>query len=186
MEQHFDDLCDALFAALAEGESLSISLAAESSQFTRVNGGKVRQTGAVDDINLSLELVADNRRATSDSTLTGERETDIAAMQQELSRLRTEAALLPVDPYIVAPAAGEKSHSDQHGNIPAAADVVGKLLPALQGVDISGIWASGRIYRANANSVGSRHWFASDSFSLDYSLVNSAEKMVKATYAGSH
>ncbi len=185
IQQHFDAVCDTLFSALTQGESLAVSLAAESSQFTRINGGKVRQTGGVDDIKLSLELVADHRRATADCTLTGERETDIAAMQQELSRLREESALLPVDPYIVTPAAGEKSHSDRQGDIPAAADVVGKLLPALQGVDISGIWASGRIYRANANSAGSRHWFASDSFSLDYSLVNPDERMVKATYAGS-
>ncbi len=185
MEQHFDAVCAALFDALKESESLSISLGGETSQFTRVNGDKVRQTGAVDDISLSLELVADSRRATSSATLTGEREQDTAMVQQELERLRAEAALLPVDPYIVAPAAGETSHSDQSGDLPAAANVVGKLLPALEGVDISGIWASGRIYRANANSAGSRHWFASDSFSLDYSLVNPDEKMVKATYAGS-
>jgi len=186
MEQHFDAVCGALFDALQESESLSISMDAEVSQFTRVNGGKVRQTGAVDDISLALELVADARRATSSSTLSGDCEQDIAALQQELERLRAEAALLPVDPYIVAPAAGESSHSDQQGELPAAADGVGKLLPALEGIDISGIWASGRIYRANANSAGSRHWFASDSFSLDYSLVNPAEKMVKATYAGSN
>jgi predicted Zn-dependent protease len=185
MEQHFDTVCAALFDALEDAESLSISMDAESSQFTRVNGGKVRQTGAVDDISLALELVADSRRATSSATLSGEVERDIAALQQELKSLRAEVALLPHDPYIVAPAAGESSRSDQQGDIPSADEVVGKLLPALQGIDISGIWASGRIYRANANSAGSRHWFASDSFSLDYSLVNPQEKMVKATYAGS-
>ncbi len=186
MEQHFDAVCAALFDALQGDESLSLSLDAERSQFTRVNGGKVRQSGAVDDISLALEFVAAQRRATASLTLSGERAQDITLLQQELDRLRAEAALLPLDPYIVAPQGGATSHHDQQGNIPAAADVVGQLLPALQGIDISGIWASGRIYRANANSAGSRHWFASDSFSFDYSLVNAQERMVKATFAGSN
>jgi predicted Zn-dependent protease len=40
--------------------------------------------------------------------------------------------------------------------------------------------------QGNMNSVGQKHWFATDTFSLDYSLITPTEKMVKATYAGTN
>jgi predicted Zn-dependent protease len=56
----------------------------------------------------------------------------------------------------------------------------------MQEVDLAGIWASGRIFTGNANSVGQKHWFATDTFSLDYSLITPDERMVKGTFAGSN
>jgi predicted Zn-dependent protease len=54
----------------------------------------------------------------------------------------------------------------------------------VQGVDFTGIYASGEIVRANANSAGQRHWFATETFFLDYSMIAPSEKAVKATLAG--
>ncbi len=54
----------------------------------------------------------------------------------------------------------------------------------MDGVDLVGIWASGQIFRGNANSAGQKHWFETETFSLDYSIVTPDHKMVKGTYAG--
>ena len=185
MEKLFDQLADKIFSSLEAEEQLSLSLQAEESQFTRINGGRIRQTGLVNDCSVSLDLVVNNRRATGSLTLSVDLESDLELVLDELNRLREEAAQLPEDPYIVLSTGGENSRTDKHGQIPGAEESATKLLPAMQGVDLSGIWASGRIYRGNANSAGNHHWFATDSFSLDYSLVNAEEKMVKATFAGS-
>ena len=56
----------------------------------------------------------------------------------------------------------------------------------MQGVDLTGIWASGDVFVGNANSTGQKNWFSTETFSLDYSLINPLKKMVKETYAGTH
>ena len=61
---------------------------------------------------------------------------------------------------------------------------VDALLPIMNGVDLVGIWASGKIYSGSSNSAGQKHWFETDTFSLDFSLVNKNHKMVKGTFAG--
>ncbi len=185
MEQLFDQLCNSLFSQLAKDESLAISLQGESSLFNRINGAKIRQTGQVNDSDLSLDLVFNNRRATGSVTLTGEFEPDLEPVLDEIARLRREVKELPVDPFTVLPEGGQSSRTVLRGDLIDPEQGVEKLLVPMQGADISGILASGSIYRGNANSAGSKHWFSSDNFSLDYSLVNPQEKMVKATYAGS-
>ena len=65
-------------------------------------------------------------------------------------------------------------------------EVVDSLSPAIKNVDLAGIWASGNIFVGFANSKGLFHWFSTDSFSFDYSLITETEKMVKDTFAGTH
>ena len=60
------------------------------------------------------------------------------------------------------------------------------MSPAIKNVDLAGIWASGNIYVGYANSKGLLHWFSTDSFSFDYSLITESEKMVKDTFAGTN
>ena len=63
---------------------------------------------------------------------------------------------------------------------------VNSLLPVTQGVDLAGIWASGSVYTGVANSLGQQHWFETETFSLDYSLITKDKKMVKDCFAGTH
>ena len=186
MQELFDQLCRALFAGLEPGEQLSLSLHGETSQFTRFNAARIRQTGLVDDSALGLELITDQRRAKSSMSLLGDIDSDRQAAEAELKRLRDETRQLPADPYIVLPASEQHSRALHHGNLPPAQTAHDLLLPAMQGVDLAGLWASGRIYRGTANSLGSSHWFETDSFALDFSLISPAERMVKATFAGRH
>ncbi len=186
MKKVFDQLCDSLFSQLLENESLAISLAGESSLFCRVNGAKIRQTGQIDNNDLSLDLVFNDRRVTGSVSLCGDFDIDLERAVNEFLRLRSEVKLLPIDPFIVLPTGGQTSETICQGEFIDPEQTAKNLMQAMQGNDLSGIFASGSIYRGNANSAGSKHWFSSDSFSLDYSLINPQERMVKATYAGSN
>jgi len=184
MEHLFEQLGSALIAQLDGQESLALSFAAENSQFMRFNSSRIRQSGMVDDIVLTLELIDCQRQASASLSLSGNPYTDLLRAGAELSRLRREVKELPQDPYLVLPVAGQFSHSVQRGKLLSPAQSAEKLLPAMQGLDLSGLWSSGRLYQGHINSAGSRHWFANDSYVLDYSLVNADESMLKASFAG--
>lgn len=184
-ESLFEQLGEFLLNELKPDENLSLSLSGEHSLFTRFNSAQIRQTGVVDELGLHLDYSHDHRHLSSTLTLQGQLAQDRKTLSEELSRMRYEARLLPPDPFIVLPAAGQTSYTDVQGKLLDEINSVERLLPAMQGMDLSGIWASGRIYRAHMNSAGSKHWFASDSYSLDYSVLNEQHGMVKGTLAGS-
>ena len=185
MEPMFTSLCDALFLELEKDELLTLSFGGENSQFIRFNNAAVRQTGLVDDGNIELKFIANERTCTGSFTVSGNPDTDIARGKGELARMRTEANEIPKDPFLVMPSNAGSSHEVQNANGLAFDDAVDALLPAMQGVDFVGIWANGRVFRGNANSLGQKHWFETESFCLDYSLVTPSHQMVKGTFSGS-
>ena len=92
----------------------------------------------------------------------------------------------PDDPFIVKPVEGDSSREIIEGNLLKDDEILDAILPALSNVDCSGIWASGTIFRGIANCAGVFHWFETDNYSFDYSLITADEKMVKETYAGNN
>ena len=103
MEQMFTSLCDVLFSELKKDELLTLSFGGENSQFIRFNNAAVRQTGLVDDGNIELKFIANERTCTGSFTVSGNADTDIARGKGELSRMRTEANEIPKDPFLVMP-----------------------------------------------------------------------------------
>ena len=186
MEKLFQQLNKSIMAELREGEHLGLGYGGEQSNFTRINAAKVRQIGNVDESDLGFNLIFNGRRCTASISLCGDATEDLARALKELERLRAEVVQLPEDPYLVLPESTATSTSKKYGELPSPEDIPGKILPAMGNADLTGIWASGRIYQGNSNSAGGYHWFATDSFSLDYSLITPEEKMVKATYGGTH
>ena len=185
MEQLFNQLSEILLKSLDADEHMKVSIDGENSQFVRFSQSKVRQAGLVDDASLSISLIKDGRTCSGSFTFTGNTKTDEKTANAELSRLRNEVNTLPKDPYVVIPENTGSSREDYNGSLLSQDDAVSALSPSMQGVDLAGIWASGRIFTGNANSAGQKHWFATDTFSLDYSLITPDERMVKGTYAGS-
>jgi predicted Zn-dependent protease len=184
MREYFFNLSDKIMSHLQNGEHLKLSFGAENSQFIRFNNAKIRQTGLVDDMSISIEYISNNRNMSCSITLTQNMDIDFENLSSEIESMRGQIQHLPEDPYIVYPenkGSSQESHSGSLLPIDKAADA---LTPAMHGVDLAGIWASGRVYVGNTNSAGQKHWFATDSFSLDYSLITPEEKMVKATFAG--
>ena len=186
MEILFNQLVEKLLNNLQNGEQLKLSINGENSQFVRFSQSKVRQSGLVDDASLSISLINNGRTCTCSFTLTGNMDIDTSMALKELERMRKEIVTLPLDLFVVVPENTGSSWEDLNGELLNQDDVVSALSPAMKGVDLAGIWASGRIFTGNANSSGQKHWFATDTFSLDYSLITPDERMVKGTYAGSH
>ena len=186
MEKLFNQLSETLFNNLNTGEHLKITIGGENSQFVRFSQSKVRQSGLVDDASLSIVLIKDERTCSGSFTLTGNITADEETAMEELNRLRDEVGTLPKDPFVVMPEDTGSSREEYNGRLLNEEEAVSALSPAMQGVDLAGIWASGRIFTGNANSAGQKHWFATDTFSLDYSLITPDERMVKGTFAGSH
>jgi predicted Zn-dependent protease len=182
-EQSFEQLCTLLLESLNADEHLSIDLAGEQSHFMRLNRAKVRQSGTVTDGEVTLRLAHRQRTATISLPFTAN-SADCAAALNALNDLRQELPQLPEDPYIVLPQNYGSSHEVYPGQLLNPENAPDAILPMVQGVDFTGIYASGEIVRANANSAGQRHWFATETFFLDYSMIAPSEKAVKATLAG--
>lgn len=185
MEQIFNKINDQLYSDLKTGEHLTLSLQGENSQFIRINNAKIRQTGLVNNTDISFDFIYDNRNCQGQITLTGDYETDHKRAVAELNRLRAEIVQLPKDPFVVLPENTGSTRESKKANGLGIDQAVDALLPVMAGVDLVGIWSSGRIFSGSSNSAGQKHWFETDTYSLDFSLVNQDHKMVKGTFAGS-
>jgi len=185
LETTFDRLVAGVLEELKPEEHLKVGLVGEDSQFVRFNGAKVRQTGCISDGRLTLTLMQDQRNSSYSFPVTGKWEIDWQQAQTALIELRQEVSQLPADPYLVLPA-GESISRDVHtGKLLAPESVVEAVLPHVAGLDFTGIYAAGSLVRAYADSAGQKHWFATESFALDYSLFTADGQAVKGTFAGS-
>jgi predicted Zn-dependent protease len=184
LEQTFSRLAEALLADLKSDEQLKLTLQAEQSQFVRFNAAKVRQTGCITDGGISLTLMQNQRNAYRSLPCTGDWDTDWPLAKAALAELRQELPELPLDPYLVLPTGTATSRDLQTGHLLAPDWVASTLLPEVAGLDFTGIYAGGSVMRGYADSAGQRHWFATQSFALDYSLFTPDNQAVKGTFAG--
>ena len=184
MNQYFSTLNDCVFSNLNKEETLITNISGENSQFIRFNHSKVRQTGLIDDMSYSMILISDNRKTSISLTLSGMKDKDESLILSYLNKLRDDIKCLPEDPFIVMPKLINSSKEVNKGSLLDYKDAVNNLSPIMQGVDLTGIWASGKIFSGNANSLGLEHWFETETFNLDYSIINPSKKMVKECYAG--
>tara|TARA_Y100001970_G_scaffold255799_1_gene332848 strand:+ start:2784 stop:4106 length:1323 start_codon:yes stop_codon:yes gene_type:complete len=185
MKETFFYICDAVIKQLNLDEDLIISFSGENSQYIRFNNAKIRQTGCIDDANIYLNFIKNNRSCKTSISFQGKQSIDLNNVLDQVQIMRDEINQLPEDPFIVKPGNYESIVEINKGMLIDKNNVVDKILPLIQGVDFTGIWASGPIYRGSANSNGQKNWFETESFSLDYSLITKNEKMVKGTFAGS-
>lgn len=183
-EKAFDDLADAITLHLAGATHFTLILSGENSQFTRFNRARVRQIGQVNDGNLVLTLMEDNRTASATVPFVGEFETDWPLLKKALEELQAMVSQLPVDPFLVVPTGAATSRTVNQGEILAADKIAATLLPSVEALDFTGIYAAGLVFRGYADSAGQRHWFESTSYSLDFSLFDAQNRAVKDTFAG--
>ena len=185
VHQHFDQLCTDLLAKLTSGEEATINITAEETLFVRFNGNRVRQNTDVEQLNLALRLQSNGRTVEKSHTLSGQNETDQAALKRLLESCRQEALVLPVDPNQVPIENNGSSSEEFRGALLAPEEIVRAVMGPAEGCDLAGLYAGGTVIRGNRNSRGQSHWFATETFFLDYSLYNGPQA-AKGTYAGSH
>jgi predicted Zn-dependent protease len=185
LEANFDRVLAELNHQLRSDEQFTLRLQGEVSQFTRFNHAKVRQTGIVQDGILQLKLISQQRTSSIEFPCTGDLDLDLPQAQAALAYLRDELPQLPVDPYLVIPTGAATSREVHRGDLLPDPEVIGNLLPVVAGLDFTGLYAAGTMMRGYADSSGQHHWFATESYTLDYSLFTSDGTAVKGTLAGS-
>ena len=186
MDKYFNELNNTLFSLLTKDEVLKNGMWGENSQFIRINNSKIRQTGIVKDLSYSMALISNKKQVSHSLTITGILNTDKSKLESILNKLREDIVQVPEDPFIVYPKSIKSSEEKHNGNLLPFEDAIKMLMPAMQGTDLTGLWASGLIYTGVANSLGQTHWFETETFSLDYSLITKDKKMVKDYFAGTH
>ncbi|MBD2529190.1 TldD/PmbA family protein [Nostoc flagelliforme FACHB-838] len=185
LEVSFNRLIESLLIKKLENEQFTVRLSSEISQFTRFNHAKVRQTGSVADGWIELTLMKDQRNSVRQFPFTGNWQVDWELAYTALQELRDEIILLPIDPYLVLPSGNNTSREVNSGNLLAAEAVVSTVLELVAELDFTGIYAGGVVIKAYGDSSGKKHWFATEYFTLDYSLFSTSGQAVKGTFAGS-
>ena len=186
METLFREISTATFNLLKSNELLTISYRGEISDFIRINESKVRQISHVNNGDIELELIIGNKKTVHEFSLTSDFNSNLNRIKFELNKMRLYINDLQDDPFIVMPKESESSRQTNSGALLKNDEILDAILPPLTTVDCSSIWASGKIFRGNANCKKIFHWFETENYSFDFSLVTKEEKMVKETYAGSH
>jgi predicted Zn-dependent protease len=184
MATGFEQVVQDLRQNLADHEHFVLILQGEDSVFTRFNRAQVRQSGTVRDARYQLTLFQEQKNCRYEFPCTGA-EIDRQQALQILNTLRTEMAGVPIDPYQVLPTGQAHSHQVKKGQLLAPDQVTTAILAPVQDLDFTGIYAGGTVIRGYADSSGQQHWFATDTFTLDYSLFTADGQAVKGTLAGS-
>ena len=185
LEKTFNQLVETLLIKKAENEHFTVRLSSESSQFTRFNSAKVRQTGYVHDGSIQLTLMANQRSSFRQFPFTENWEIDWELVSTALQELRDELPLLPIDPYLVLPSGNHSSREINNGKLLTPEILVPSILETVTNLDFTGMYAGGIVIRGYGDSSGQKHWFVTDSFNLDYSLFMASGQAVKGTFAGS-
>jgi predicted Zn-dependent protease len=188
MRESFERIARQLEASARDDEQFSASFAGEKSDFVRLNHNRYRQPGTVTQLSLSLQWRHGRRHATGDLALSGDTHEDAQRVDKLVRNLREMVPLLPEDPLLLVPTERQDTSLELPGELPDAGDAVDALLNAARDngkdPDLVGLYAGGDVWRAFADHNGQRNWFATKSFTLDFSLVHSADKAVKTTIAG--
>ncbi|MGB7412714.1 MAG: TldD/PmbA family protein [Thermosynechococcaceae cyanobacterium] len=185
-ESTFNQLSDILLENLTGDEQLVIEMGGEQSHFMRFNKAQVRQSGIVTDATVKLRLIQQPRTAYASFPFTGDLTIDSAAGLENLNYLREMIPQLPVDPYVIEPQNQGSSHEVYAGQLLPHDQAAAAILENMGNVDFTGLYTSGPVVRANRNSAGQKHWFATETFVLDYSMITPTEKAVKSIYAGAN
>lgn len=183
MEKLFTAAAEAVAAGARAGEVASVWFSGERSDFVRLNRTRVRQAGAVEQAYARVHLIIGRRHAESTLTLTGA-EGDRALLAEALDELRDVARAAPEDPHLVYETEVSTSRTSRPAALPKAEEAVAAALDAAGDDDLVGFYVGGDVYRGFASSLGQSHWHHVESFSLDWSLYERADKAIKTTYAG--
>ncbi len=185
MQTYFYELADFVETLLTSGEVLLTVFAGEESSFVRFNRSAVRQAGAVEQRQLSLQLIADRRRVTMDVTAAGDAALDRGRVRRALEAARERLDVVPEDPFLHYGTENRSTESGHPNRLPEdEGQVVESIIRAGEGRDLVGIYMAGGIHRGFANSLGQRNWFSTHSHHFDWSFHLDGDKAVKCAYAG--
>lgn len=182
MKDLFFALAAHAFGRLRGDEVLLANFRGEVSDFVRFNHARVRQPMTVRQAYLTLQLIDGRRHDRTTLAVSGASE-DRDAIDAAIFAMRADLPARPEDPYLLYSYEPASTHTERLGRLPAPHEAIDTVTAAAQGLDLVGILASGPVYRGFASSLGARHWHEVDSFLLDWSVYESGDKAVKASFA---
>jgi len=184
MESYFHDLAALLDGLLQAGETYTATFSAETSDFVRMNRGKVRQPGSVVQRYLDIDLIRGLRHATHLVSLSGDLGVDRATIASAVAATRAALPDIADDPHLLIATDVNATRDVRGGLLPAAETIIDAVLDTAQGTDLVGLYAGGPVYRGFANSHGQRNWHEATAFNLQWSLYHRTDKAVKSAYSG--
>ena len=184
MEHYFDGLAAAADRALHPGERYTMGFSAERTDFVRMNRGKVRQPGHVEQRYVDVRLILGKRHASHLLSLSGDPAADAQAVTGAIAGLREALPELAEDPHLLLPPSVVSTRSDRGATLPASGAMIDTVLREASGHDLVGLLAAGPVWRGFASSDGQRNWHATTTFNLQWSLYFRGDKAVKSAYTG--
>lgn len=186
MKELFCDLAGYANGELRGAEVLLANFDGEASDFLRFNEARVRQPMTVRQAYLTLELIDGRRHDRTTLAISGDAEEDRPAIRSAIEAMRADLPTLPEDPFLFYCTDAGSSDNARTGRMPSPEEAVDAITAAGTDLDLVGILSSGPVFRGFASSLGACHWHEVASFLLDWSVYQSGDKAVKASFAGQH
>ncbi len=180
----FFQVVEALCSRLVSSEFLACWFCGEDSNFVRFNRNRIRQSGHVRQLEMTLNLIDGKRHASMESTLTGNLGHDIRHLETSLQHLRKRIGALEPDPYLNFNSDPEDSETINGDPVRSSFEVIASIITAADGMDLVGFYADGTLFRGFANSLGQHNWYSKANFNFDWSCYLEGDKAVKSRYAG--
>jgi predicted Zn-dependent protease len=184
MQEYFSWVASTLQDHLRGEEIYLCNFTAEESDFIRFNRSAVRQAGNVVQRFLAIDLIEGRRHAAGTLALAGDPATDLPRLTDLVTTLRETRACVPEDPYLLYATEARSTERHRQHQLPDRDAVVDEVRTVGKDRDLVGIYAAGATHAGFASSFGQRNWYTSHSYNLDWSFFHSADRAVKAAYAG--
>ena len=181
----YNTICSQVYSTLQEGEDLTIYMEGENSQYFRFNDSKIRQTGIIEDYNVTLSLYRGKKSLQATTTISSDIDYSVKNLISEINGLRAPLSLIPENNFTAFPEKFDSLEVYREGDLPDREEILDILMGIIDSNNLTGVWTSGKIFRASSTSKGTHHWFEKDSFIFDFSLIDAKENMVKILYPGS-
>tara|TARA_X000000368_G_scaffold146930_1_gene115872 strand:- start:120 stop:1460 length:1341 start_codon:yes stop_codon:yes gene_type:complete len=181
----YNTICSQVYNTLQEGEDLTIYMEGENSQYFRFNDSKIRQTGIIEDYNVTLSLYYGKKSLQATTTVSSDIDYSVKNLISEINGLRDPLSLIPENNFTAFPENFDSLEVYREGDLPNREEILDNLMKIIDSDNLTGVWTSGKIFRASSTSKGTHHWFEKDSFIFDFSLIDAKENMVKILYPGS-
>jgi len=181
----YNTICSQVYGTLKEGEDLTIYMEGEISQYFRFNDSKIRQTGIIEDYNVTLSLYHGKKSLQATTTVSSDIDYSVKNLISEIDGLREPLFLIPENNFTAFPDKFDSLEVYRDGELPNREEILDSLMSIIDKDNLTGVWTSGKIFRASSTSQGTQHWFEKDSFIFDFSLIDAKENMVKILYPGS-
>lgn len=180
----FQTICSQVFDSLKENEQLTVYLEGENSQYFRFNDSKLRQSGIIEDYAVTISLFSGKKSLQSSTTLSSDIKSSVSNLTNEINALRDPLSLIPENDFTCFPDPFESLDIVKSGQLPKREEILEALMDTISSDNLTGVWTSGKIFRACSTSEGTNHWFEKDSFIFDFSLIDAQENMVKVLFPG--